>query len=205
MIRLSTGSFLRRTLPYEKLKNVCPVISKRYNHNVKQNMNAIPAFSQLVKENDDHLRLIFDDKQLWKQFSLKTNIDPVGLCGHTDFSDVHGIQFATQQAIQRSQILVERICNASTNGSEEMRKVVKNLDRLSDTLCSVIDLAEFIRNAHPDNSIQDSVHQAYSDLCSYMNTLNTDTRIHKVKKKEMCMPFTINFDTNLSLRFFLKY
>ncbi|KAG1183615.1 hypothetical protein G6F36_008317 [Rhizopus arrhizus] len=180
MIRLSTGSFLRRTLPYEKLRNACPVISKRYNHNVKQNMNAIPAFSQLVKENDDHLRLIFDDKQLWKQFSLKTNIDPVGLCGHPDFSDVHGIQFATQQAIQRSQILVERICNASTNGSEEMRKVVKNLDRLSDTLCSVIDLAEFVRNAHPDNSIQDSVHQAYSDLCSYMNTLNTDTRIHKI-------------------------
>ncbi|OAD71591.1 hypothetical protein PHYBLDRAFT_125851 [Phycomyces blakesleeanus NRRL 1555(-)] len=61
-----------------------------------------------------------------------------------------------------------------------MQRVVKNLDRLSDTLCNVIDMAEFIRNAHPNPVLMEAANKAYSDLCSYMNTLNTDTRIHQV-------------------------
>lgn len=170
MIRLSTSSFLR----HAPITQGVSVFSKRLRHSLQ------PNIVSPVKQKDNHLRSVFDDQELWKNLSLKTSIDPVGLCGHPHFSNVHGIQFASQQAIQRSQILVERICNASINGPTEMRKVVKNLDRLSDTLCSVIDLAEFLRNAHPDSAIQDSVHQAYSDLCSYMNTLNTDTRIHGI-------------------------
>ncbi|KAI9254026.1 peptidase family M3-domain-containing protein [Sporodiniella umbellata] len=170
MIRVSTGSILQHAITLPRVSR----ISKRLRHSFQLNT------SSPIKSNDNHLRSIFDDQELWKDLSKATGINPVGLCGHSHFSSIPGIQFAAQQAIQRSQILVERICNASINGPSEMRKVIKNLDRLSDTLCSVIDLAEFLRNAHPDKAIQDSVHQAYSDLCSYMNTLNTDTRIHGI-------------------------
>ncbi|OBZ84616.1 Mitochondrial intermediate peptidase [Choanephora cucurbitarum] len=128
-----------------------------------------------------HLRLIFDDNKVWKQSREPADsTDHVGFFENPHFSSIHGISFATQQAIQRAQILVERICNAPQNGPEEMRKIVKHLDRLSDTLCSVIDLAEFIRNAHPESNIMEAANQSYSDLCSYMNTLNTDQRIHQV-------------------------
>ncbi|CAO0790864.1 unnamed protein product [Mucor circinelloides] len=131
---------------------------------------------------NDHIRSIFDDNAAWKQNSLykASSTKPVGLFENPHFSSVHGIDFATKQAIQRAQIIVERICNAPDNGTQEMAKIVKNLDRLSDTLCSVIDMAEFVRNAHPDQVIMEAANKAYGDLCSYMNTLNTDVRIHQV-------------------------
>ncbi|KAG0171475.1 Mitochondrial intermediate peptidase [Apophysomyces sp. BC1034] len=41
-------------------------------------------------------------------------------------------------------------------------------------------MAELIRNAHPKPEIMEAANKTYADLCSYMNTLNTDTRIHQV-------------------------
>ncbi|ORZ18083.1 hypothetical protein BCR42DRAFT_325591 [Absidia repens] len=121
---------------------------------------------------------------VWKQYQQHAptinNGQRTGILEHPHFVDAAGFDYAAQQAIQRAQIIVERICNAPQNGMEEMQRVVKNLDRLSDTLCIVIDLAEFLRNAHPDPLLLDAANKAYTDLCTYMNTLNTDTRIHKV-------------------------
>ncbi|RCH97883.1 Mitochondrial intermediate peptidase, partial [Rhizopus stolonifer] len=134
----------------------------------------------VVTENNDHIRLLFDDDNAWKHQTCTKTTESIGFFENPHFSSIYGIDFATQQAIQRAQILVERICSAPQNGAEEMRKIVKNLDRLSDTLCSVIDLAEFIRNAHPDQAIMEAANKSYSDLCSYMNLLNTDQRIHQV-------------------------
>lgn len=138
-------------------------------------------------DKNDHIRSIFDDNAAWKHnLAYKTSsTKPVGLFENPHFSNIHGIDFATKQAIQRAQIIVERICNAPDNGPKEMAKIVKNLDRLSDTLCSVIDMAEFVRNAHPDQIIMEAANKAYGDLCSYMNTLNTDVRIHQVIKSQI--------------------
>lgn len=59
-------------------------------------------------------------------------------------------------------------------------KVVKNLDRLSDMLCSVIDLAELVRNAHPDHAWVDAANEAYETLCEFMNVLNTHVGLYEV-------------------------
>ncbi|KAI8075771.1 hypothetical protein BDF21DRAFT_72733 [Thamnidium elegans] len=170
---------LRRGIPvrYSLLKQTsCLLYSKRLNHSTIQRTVIEPT------EKDDFIRKIFDDSSVWRIQSktMKSPAHSVGLFENPHFTDIHGIEYATQQAIQRAQIIVERICNAPENGPEEMSRIVKNLDRLSDTLCSVIDMAEFIRNAHPDEVIMEAANKAYSDLCSYMNTLNTDTRIHNV-------------------------
>lgn len=145
-------------------------------------------------ESDEYLRLVFDDQNVWDQhrkLSYSTVVDKpksVGLLGNPNFVSVEGFEYAAKQAIERAQIIVERIWKAPENGPEEMRRVVKNLDRLSDTLCSVIDMAEFIRNAHPDEKIMEAANKAYAELCYYMNTLNTDTRMHKV-----CSPYLPRF------------
>jgi Zn-dependent oligopeptidase len=60
-------------------------------------------------------------------------------------------------------------------------RVVKNLDRLSDMLCSVIDLAELVRNAHPDPEWVNSANGAYEQLCEYMNVLNTHVGLYEVR------------------------
>lgn len=152
------------------------------------NLNHVSSYNNNNNNtNNDHLRLIFDDPLIWKQHQQFSHTKLIGnnngLLEHPFFNDETGIDFATKQAIQRAQIIVERICNAPQNGLEEMQRVVKNLDRLSDTLCIVIDLAEFLRNAHPNSALLNAANNAYTDLCTYMNTLNTDIRLYKVRVK----------------------
>lgn len=157
------------------------VACKKVHYSTLLRSNTQQEAVEKPSDQDELIRMLFDDKSIWKINTKTRSISPpVGLFENPHFGNVHGINYAAQQAIQRAQIIVERICNAPENGVEEMRKVVKNLDRLSDTLCTVIDMAEFVRNAHPDGIIMEAANKAYGDLCSYMNTLNTDSRMHEV-------------------------
>jgi intermediate peptidase len=61
-----------------------------------------------------------------------------------------------------------------------MLKVIKNFDRLSDMLCSVIDLAELVRNAHPDPTWVENANNAYEMLSEFMNVLNTNAGLSEV-------------------------
>lgn len=161
---------------------------------------AVPQSSDL-KHTDEHLRMIFDNNTIWNQErnaasnsgfltafrrSGKSTAS-VGLFNNPSFATAAGFEQAASDTIERAELIVERIWRSPENGESEMRKVVKNLDRLSDTLCCVIDMAEFIRNAHPDANIMEAANNAYSRLCSYMNTLNTDTRLHKVNDQFVFM------------------
>ena len=64
---------------------------------------------------------------------------------------------------------------------DELRLVLKNLDKLSDLLCGVIDLAELIRNSHPDPEWVTSANDAYDTLCEFMNILNTHVGLYQVR------------------------
>lgn len=57
---------------------------------------------------------------------------------------------------------------------------VKQIDRLSDLLCSVIDLAELIRNLDPNPEWIKHAEIAYQELCYYMNQLNTHVDLYHV-------------------------
>ncbi|OXH64855.1 mitochondrial intermediate peptidase 1, partial [Cryptococcus neoformans] len=60
----------------------------------------------------------------------------------------------------------------------ELRHVVKNLDRLSDVLCGVIDMCELVRNVHPDPRWIEETEKTYETLCSFMNELNTNRGLY---------------------------
>jgi intermediate peptidase len=92
-------------------------------------------------------------------------------------SSFHNLALAT---LIRAQLLTERIVRARQS-RVELLKAVKNLDRLSDMLCSVIDLAELVRNAHPDPEWVKSANEAYEQLCEYMNVLNTNVGLYEVR------------------------
>ncbi|THH13586.1 hypothetical protein EW146_g6650 [Bondarzewia mesenterica] len=96
----------------------------------------------------------------------------------------HDLTLAT---LVRAHLLTERIIRAR-NDRDELLKVVKNMDRLSDMLCSVIDLAELIRNAHPDQEWVESANQAYEQLCEFMNVLNTHVGLYEVLRDVMLDP-----------------
>ncbi|TIB73974.1 hypothetical protein E3Q24_00880 [Wallemia mellicola] len=99
----------------------------------------------------------------------------------------------SDRTIEHSSALVDRIVKAPSNGVSEMRKVVKNLDRLSDGLCRVIDLAELVRNVHPDTRWVQAADETYDRLCEYMNELNTHVGLYQALKETVHSP-TIDLD-----------
>lgn len=89
-------------------------------------------------------------------------------------------QRLVDDTLVRADLLLRRILSAE-HSRPELFQVVKNLDRLSDLLCGVIDLAEFVRNAHPDEEWVYHANSAYESLCEFMNTLNTHESLDKVR------------------------
>jgi intermediate peptidase len=73
--------------------------------------------------------------------------------------------------VEKAKRILVRVQEAST--VEEYRRIVRDLDRLSDMLCRVIDLSDFVRATHPDRRMQIAATQAYSKMFEFMNVLNT--------------------------------
>lgn len=87
----------------------------------------------------------------------------------------------TDRTLVHGTALVDRISNSVDDATgREVRLVVKNLDRLSDLLCGVIDMCELVRNAHPEQAWVEESDRAYERLCSFMNGLNTHQGLYKV-------------------------
>nr|AKF12274.1 mitochondrial intermediate peptidase [Collybia nuda] len=119
---------------------------------------------------------------------LRTSpLSPTGLFGHSSLNTPHGLISLADATLVRAQLLVDRILRARES-REELLKVVKNLDRLSDMLCGVIDLAELVRNAHPERMWEEAANHAYLTLCEFMNVLNTHVGLHEVLKAVMSDP-----------------
>jgi intermediate peptidase len=152
-----------------------------------QAANRVAAFSDKTScEPDDALRLIFDDRETWLRARRRTSAQTsTGLFRNADLATPQGFKVAAEKTLRRVKLVVHRISTA--NSESELRKVVKNLDRTSDALCSVIDLAEFVRTAHPDQKFVQAANWAYEHLCSYMNTLNTNTNLYQVSLRCTCV------------------
>ncbi|KAF5352368.1 hypothetical protein D9756_005981 [Leucocoprinus leucothites] len=110
---------------------------------------------------------LFDSPHVASKYPSPAN---TGLFGHSQLSHPNAFISLSEATLVRAQLLTNRILNARSS-REELLKVVKNLDRLSDMLCSVIDLAELIRNAHPDRNWVTAGNHVYERLCEFMNVL----------------------------------
>ena len=126
----------------------------------------------------------FHDRDLVAFFDVPSASSPssgpsTGIFGHPSLTNPQALESIADAVLQRAQLLTERILRAPQSRSE-MFKVVKNLDRLSDLLCSVVDLAEFVRNAHPDPEWVASANNLYESLSEFMNVLNTHVGLYNV-------------------------
>lgn len=103
-----------------------------------------------------------------------------GLFQSESLRSTQAFEAVAQRTLLRCQLIVSRIIAAPQNGPQEMSRVVRNLDRLSDLLCGIIDCAELIRNAHPDRRWVECANNIYEGLCGFMNELNTHTGLYHV-------------------------
>ena len=76
--------------------------------------------------------------------SIESRGDSTGLFGISLLTDADGFHEFRSSAIHKSHLLVQEAVSDDRN-----RKIVQIFDELSNNLCKVADLAEFIRVAHP--------------------------------------------------------
>lgn len=139
-----------------------------------------PASNSTSTHDDKILRQIFDSPDFWKDFSSKTKYHyggkSAGLLQNRYLTTPEGFGQFANVTLQKCQKIVAQVLEYKT--VEEYKRITADLDRLSDLLCRVIDLSDFIRSVHPDRRIQMAANQAYAAMFQYMNVLNTTSGLN---------------------------
>ncbi|WVO12970.1 mitochondrial intermediate peptidase 1 [Cryptococcus depauperatus] len=157
------------------------------------NSSPIPSVRKLsTKPNEAALKAHFDLPYPISSISKQT-LATFPLFLFPPLTSPEAFQRLTERTIVHSAALVNRICSAVDDPSgKELRLVVKNLDRLSDVLCGVIDLCELVRNVHPDKLWVSESEKTYEALCSFMNKLNTSKELYDTLVKTVSHTFSGN-------------
>lgn len=136
------------------------------------------GYAQSSRDNatdrSEHLRRMFDDARYFGKHSLGTR---TGLFGNRYLKSPHGLIDFSQQLLARAKALVADLLD-SANTEHGKHTYVRRLDQLSDLLCRVIDVAEFIRVAHPQRQWVDAAQQTHEMMFEYMNQLNTNVELY---------------------------
>lgn len=141
--------------------------------------------SQRASTDVECLRNVFNNQGFWNDFSSRAKTS-TGIIGNKQLTTPRGFYKFAETSVQRCKRLVERTLAAST--SEEYQRIPRDLDRLSDLLCRVIDLSDFIRSIHPDTNMAAAATASYTMMFQYMNQLNTTTGLNQQLAKAMSMP-----------------
>ncbi|CAL5201115.1 unnamed protein product [Lathyrus oleraceus] len=108
----------------------------------------------------------------------RRNFSTTGLYGIPHLKSPNGFQSFVDEAIQRSGELVSYI-STKPSASEIMRA----MDEISDTVCSVVDSAELCRQTHPNREFVEEADKASMKINEYLHYLNTSHDIYDAVKK----------------------
>ncbi|XP_063300961.1 mitochondrial intermediate peptidase [Pelobates fuscus] len=95
-----------------------------------------------------------------------------GLFGVPELSSPEGFQSVQDTALKTTESLLEKVCSTPP-GAE----TVRIFDQLSDELCRVADLADFVRVAHPDSSFREAAEEACRTIGTMVEKLNTNIEL----------------------------
>lgn len=146
-------------------------------------INPIDHYALGRQVDDSILRQIFDSASVWKAFSTASGYKNVGLFRNAYLTGPEGFQTFAQVSLRRARKIVDKVLSASTVA--DYRAVVRDLDRLSDILCRILDMADFVRVTHPSSKIQRAASEAWALVYQYMNELNTTTGLNDQLGKAM--------------------
>uniref|UniRef100_A0A3Q2ZBY4 Mitochondrial intermediate peptidase n=1 Tax=Kryptolebias marmoratus TaxID=37003 RepID=A0A3Q2ZBY4_KRYMA len=106
-----------------------------------------------------------------------------GLFGVPELTCPAGFQVASKAALQRTELLLDAACS-SPPGVE----TVRCFDRLSDGLCKVADLADFIKVAHPDPEYREAAEKTCMEIGTVVEKLNTNVELCRSLKNLLDNP-----------------
>jgi len=114
--------------------------------------------------------------------ALRTKGVNVGLFGIPELATPAGFAELEARAISRTQELVDE---ATSSRDRRRRNVVPIFDDISDTLCRVADLADFVRVSHPNPEFANAAANACASICALVENLNTNAAIYSALEKAL--------------------
>lgn len=96
-----------------------------------------------------------------------------GLFGHQALREPSGFYLLKEQAIADAEAYVKE-----ATSPQRRRKMVQIFDDLSDALCRVADLAEFVRIGHPEGRFSAAALDASASISSLVEKLNTNKELY---------------------------
>lgn len=144
------------------------------------------------------LRKVFDDQQYWHKLNatnykssdllsrLKNSPAETGLFENPYLTSPQGLRKFCRHSLTQANELVETMRH--DRSPRGYVNYIANLDRLSDILCRVIDLAEFIRASHPDPHFVQAAQDCHEEMFEIMNVLNTDVALCDILKHVLTDP-----------------
>nr|XP_051706670.1 mitochondrial intermediate peptidase isoform X2 [Oryctolagus cuniculus] len=101
-----------------------------------------------------------------------------GLFGVPELSAPEGFHVAQEKALRKTEFLVERACSSPPGP-----QTVLIFDELSDSLCRVADLADFVKIAHPEPAFREAAEEACRSIGTMVEKLNTNVELYQSLQK----------------------
>ncbi|OBS74613.1 hypothetical protein A6R68_14855, partial [Neotoma lepida] len=96
----------------------------------------------------------------------------------TEQKDMKGFHVAQKEALRKTERLVERACSTPPGP-----QTVLIFDELSDCLCRVADLADFVKIGHPDPAFREAAEEACRSIGTMVEKLNTNVELYQSLQK----------------------
>ncbi|KAL3341935.1 hypothetical protein AABB24_026116 [Solanum stoloniferum] len=128
--------------------------------------------------------------------STAPSIKETGLYGFHHLKTPKGFQRFVDDAIERSQELVNYIA-----GMPSSPEIIRAMDEISDTVCSVIDSAELCRHTHPYREFVDEASKASLRVNEFLHYLNTNHSIYKAVNKAEKDSNSLTHEAHRAVRF----
>lgn len=151
-----------------------------------------PQFIQRTVSTWGQLTNAFDGQ--YARFSLPKT---TGLFGVSELQDSLGFDTLCEDILKKSQTIVDdalRMSNDIKNGKESAVNLIKKFDYLSNTICNVADLAEFVRLTHPDAGYQQRAGEASLSINAFVEKLNTNVELYNALQDTLRSASSLELD-----------
>ncbi|XP_039601387.1 mitochondrial intermediate peptidase-like [Polypterus senegalus] len=101
----------------------------------------------------------------------------IGLFGVPELSSPAGFEESQERALKETERLGEKACTIPPGP-----QTVQTFDQLSDSLCRVADLADFVKVAHPDSAYREAAEKTCIKIGTVVEKLNTNVDLYRSLK-----------------------
>ncbi|KAF5294821.1 hypothetical protein FQA39_LY00305 [Lamprigera yunnana] len=140
------------------------IIFKPFSNIIRSGTSSVLAWTPLAS--------VFNTKP---EYKINGNIfaNSTGLFNVPQLRTHEGFYELKNDCIFKTELLTKEVID-----EKRPRKIVEVFDELSDMLCKVADLAEFIRLAHPSKTYADAAETASATISAIVERLNTDRDLY---------------------------